>query len=428
MAMEKITRSNFYFRFTYGLTALALATLPFTRALIGPIAVAMLLLLIIDNRWKENFNSLKSNNLLPFVIISSAIFLTSLIGTLYSQNTSKAISDWEYKFLFFAFPLCIFPIIDNISIKQFRTLIVIFCSATLSVALINFVISAIFFARTGDSQQFFYIYATHLPLKHHTHPSYLSMYACVNWVMAAYFLIKSEAEGRWEKIIFWLCLFIFPIDIFLMNSKAGILIFGIFLLTIIVLLINRKRKRTVLTISVMLACLALALGGILYLWKTNEGRIGHALNSLMTANYDNPYDGTSQRVVVWKTALELSLENLPMGVGSGDVDNTLFQRYQDSGYTGLFAKKLNCHNQYLQNFLGTGLIGLGVILLFLIHPLVWAKKRRDFLLASFILIIGFNMLVESMLEIHAGTDFISLMYALLAARSAVKPIECKRSA
>ena len=96
--------------------------------------------------------------------------------------------------------------------------------------------------------------------------------------------------------------------------------------------------------------------------------------------------------------------------------------------TGLFAKKLNCHNQYLQNFLGTGLIGLGVILLFLIHPLVWAKKRRDFLLASFILIIGFNMLVESMLEIHAGTDFISLMYALLAARSAVKPIECKRSA
>ncbi|MBQ4434071.1 MAG: hypothetical protein II894_07950, partial [Bacteroidales bacterium] len=67
--MEKITRSNFYFRFTYGLTALALATLPFTRTLICPIAVAMLLLLIIDNRWKENYNSLKSNNLLPFVII-----------------------------------------------------------------------------------------------------------------------------------------------------------------------------------------------------------------------------------------------------------------------------------------------------------------------------------------------------------------------
>ncbi|MCC6180695.1 MAG: hypothetical protein IT237_02565, partial [Bacteroidia bacterium] len=83
----------------------------------------------------------------------------------------------------------------------------------------------------------------------------------------------------------------------------------------------------------------------------------------------------------------------------------LVQASEQEGMTGALRKKLNAHNQYLQTFIGTGLIGFVILLLMTIGVLVYSIYTKNLLLMLFSALTTSNFLVESMLQAQAGFIF-----------------------
>lgn len=410
--MEKLNREEFNKKISFGLLAAALATLPFTRFLMLPIALLLLVVPITDHLYAPHFKTIRQGRLLAPFFITLSIFALSLLGAAYSSNTGKAISDWECKLWFLAAPLCILPLYGKLSLQRIRTLLAVFCLAVTATAIGNFVISTAKFAQSGDVAQFFYINATHFFGSKPTHPSYLSMYSAFAWVTAAMLLAEKAVPVRPVRRLLKAALFILPAEIILLQSKAGLLVFAIVFVCTIIHTTRRRALPLWLGMLALACCIAAGIiGATGRISQTN--RLSDMRQLLHASELSNPYNGTLQRIAVWQTSCEAAADNLPFGTGTGDITDELCKRYEAKGYTYILAKRLNCHNQYLQNLVGLGIPGLLALLLFIGIPLWESIKHKDFLQGMGFLIIAGNLLVESMLETRAGSNFIPLVTMLL---------------
>ena len=411
--MERLTREKFNEKSAFWLLALALATLPFTRFLMLPIALFLMIFFLTDNLYVSHFKIIKENKLLFPFFITLSIFVLSLLGTIYSDNVPKAISDWECKLWFLAAPIGLLPLYGRISLKQIHILLIVFILSVTATAIGNFVISAVSYARIGELSQFFYMNATHFFGEKATHPSYLSMYCATAWVLSVILLVNNKLSLlKGIRILLIAALVILPADIILLQSKAGILLFALVFPCILIYAVRKKALPLWAGIAVIAGCLGLG-ATIVTSGVVPTDRLYEMGRQLEEENTVNPYNGTMQRVVVWQTSCEVAGENLPFGTGTGDVTDELCRRYEAKGYTYILDTRLNCHNQYLQHLVGLGIPGLMALLLFIGIPLWGAVRQKDFLQGMWWLLVAGNFLVESMLETRAGSNFIPLMTVLL---------------
>ena len=411
--MERLTRDRFNEKSAFRLLAVAMATLPFTRFLMLPIALFLMIVFLTDNLYIPHFKTIKEKKLLLPFFVTVSLFALSVIGTAYSANVPKAISDWECKLWFLAAPLGILPLYGKLSTKQIRVLMTVFCLSVTATAIGNFVISTAKFAQTGDVSQFFYMEATHFFGAKPTHPSYLSMYYTIAWIISILLLTdKSTFITRPLRAVLLATLVILPVEIVLLQSKAGLLIFAVVFVCALVHVVRRHIFPLWAAAAVLLGCVA--VGAVCLSGKVGStNRLGDLRQHLDSPEIANPYSGTLQRWVVWETSCELAADNLPFGTGTGDITDELCKRYEEKGYTYILRKRLNCHNQYLQHLVGLGIPGLLALLLFIGIPLWEAVRQKDFLQGMWWVIVFGNLLVESMLETRAGSNFIPLMTMLL---------------
>ena len=411
--MERLTREKFNEKSAFWLLALALATLPFTRFLMLPIALFLMIFFLTDNLYVSHFKIIKENKLLFPFFITLSIFVLSLLGTIYSDNVPKAISDWECKLWFLAAPIGLLPLYGRISLKQIHILLITFVISVSATAIGNFVISAVSFLQTGDTSQFFYQQASHFFGAKATHPSYLSMYCATAWLLSVFFRVNDRPVlSRGIRILLDASLIILPAEIILLQSKAGILLFVLLFPCALAYAVRKGAMPLWGGIAVVVGCIglgaAIAASGVL-----PTDRLYEMGRQLEEENTVNPYNGTMQRVVVWQTSCVVAGDNLPFGTGTGDITDDLCQQYEAKGYTYILDKRLNCHNQYLQHLVGLGIPGLMALLLFIGIPLWEAVRQKDFLQGMWWLLVAGNFLVESMLETRAGSNFIPLMTVLL---------------
>jgi O-antigen ligase len=87
------------------------------------------------------------------------------------------------------------------------------------------------------------------------------------------------------------------------------------------------------------------------------------------------------------------------------VGAVMDQAYLDRGYDALAEKSLNPHNSFLQLAVGLGIIALLWFLFSLIYPLPTIYKNHLWIYGFFLLSIGLNFMVESMLEKQSGVIF-----------------------
>jgi O-antigen ligase len=118
------------------------------------------------------------------------------------------------------------------------------------------------------------------------------------------------------------------------------------------------------------------------------------------------------RLVVWDVALE-TLNQHPLGVGTGDVKDVLINRYANLGLTKMERQKLNPHNQYLQTGVSIGYLGILLMILLLLFSFLKGLKSNNVILSAFVVMISVNMLFESFMEIQAGIIFCAFFLFLL---------------
>jgi len=197
----------------------------------------------------------------------------------------------------------------------------------------------------------------------------------------------------------------FFIFIILLSSKAGIL--SIAIVSFISAGYCLIRKKMILQALFILICMSLAFWFSFNLFPHSFGRMTRAGKLIASDEKvkNDTKEGTGERLLIWRSSLDIIKNNYLFGLGTGDVKDGLIKSYSARGISMAEECRLNAHNQYLQTFISIGLIGFMVLILMFIIPVFDSVKNNYLLYLLFLIIVGFNFLVESMLERQAGVIF-----------------------
>ena len=431
--MPNTRRQEIFRHINIAMLFLTAATFIASQFLFMSIACLWLLLALVEWNWKERYNTLKENRLLPIAGCFLGLYLCYLITPLWSENVGKAISDWEYKIWFLVAPICVMPLIPKLQRRQLSLALILFVTPILLWAIASMISSVYHYQQTGLTFHLFYQHACLQAffLPSFSHPSYFAMYEITAWIIAAEMLLRKaewmerRRVGIGVAVLMWTTLLFLPVHIFFLQSKMGFMLFGATLLIYVVIALNRGKRRWALT-ALVLAAIIGSVAGYIYkehgrMTKNCDNRIANSFINLKTADRDDPRESSAIRIALWKNAMEIGKEHWFCGIGTGDVLDELHEKSVEHQYKYISSGKFNCHNQYLQVWLGIGLPGL--ILFAAIFGIAFFTCVRKRSMAGAIIIATFvlNLFVECMLERYAGATLIPILTAVLCCMPPAKP-------
>ncbi|MBN2681605.1 MAG: O-antigen ligase family protein [Bacteroidales bacterium] len=327
-------------------------------------------------------------------------FLLYLVGMLFTENQNAGWFNLEVKLSLLFFPLIMSSLNSNYEGKE-QTIFKIFIGANL-IAGIVCIISAVVNYYFWNYNTFFY---AKLSIFHH--PTYYSMYIAFSLVLVLN-NIFTEKASRNKIIIYTILIVVFLTLVFLLSSKAGIISAFLAVAGYLTIYLFNKRK-------FFSSFAIIIIAGLLFFAAMNLNQRFTAINKLSNSEKidKNDEDSNVARLMIWKSALEVGMENLVPGVGTGDTKDVLMEKYLEKGLFNPLEKKYNAHNEFLETFVSLGFIGLLYILLLFAIPIIKAFRKKEFVALFFLLITGLNFCFESMLNTIAGVLFFSFFYSLL---------------
>ncbi|UKN03305.1 O-antigen ligase family protein [Paracrocinitomix mangrovi] len=356
-----------------------------------------------------------------FYLFFIALYLLFGLSLLWTDNLKLGQRDLEFKLLLLAAPL-IFTFI-NWKKRDLEFFFLFF----------NLVIFGIFLKNLFDFiviHELSWGWFSYESNAMNIHPTYMGMYAGFAAIIAFYqFVFKVEnsvlSKWSWTKYL-WLLFFIGNSTyVYMVSSKAGILglLLGVmFVLGALAFKVLKRRTFNVFLIFFFLT----GLLGVSYILTTAKfAKTTASLKAYISDSDAFRNENKDQiqsdvaRVLVWDTSLKLIAEN-PFGVGPGDVQQKLNQKYEEFGYVKLREKELNPHSQYLQTAFGIGIPGLVLLLCIFGYSLFSGIRRKSLLSIVFGLLILFNALFESILELQVGIFFVVFFTLILDSYSNYK--------
>lgn len=213
--------------------------------------------------------------------------------------------------------------------------------------------------------------------------------------------------------------------IFLLSSRTNVYaLFAVLYLSVLVFYLRFKK----LFHSV---ALLIAVTGLFWVFQTYNYRVmnlSKTVTSYITEEdilLENGYlvrhpesiDGVNIRFKMWETGAKLMRRYWLTGCGLGDYKEVLRSEYQYDGIDEAYQKGYDQHNQYIETFATSGLVGGVVLLSILFIALLSALRNRNYLLFCCLISIGLNMLLESMLNrFSASLFFVVAMLVSMQAR------------
>ncbi len=358
----------------------------------------------------------------PSLLLMILLYVVYIIGMLYTTNTKDGSQTIETKLSFLVFPLVFSPYAQTCKINLNKYL-KFFIYGSLVSALVRFgwafycFIKPVYVVLYGVPYDLGASYFYYTQLSVFFHPSYLALYYLFALIALVHLVTIGELKYNWKWV---LAIFLLALFILLLTSKAGWI--GLLLFTLYfsrLLILNKKIAQAV-------AMFGLLIGLFYFLniyftprFLTRIPKLSVITEAIKGSDNENKKittstDGSGSRVLVWKAAVEIIENNFLFGVGTGDAKDTMLEKYKEKEMTYEFENKLNSHNQYLNTFIALGVIGFSILLLCFAVPFYFSYREKVFLFAAFIIIVGFNFLVESMLERQEGVIFYAFFYSILS--------------
>lgn len=335
-------------------------------------------------------------------ITAILFFLAHLISTIYSKNQNSAWFDIEIKLSLFVFPV-IFLFKNNLLIKKKKNVLFSFVFGSIISSFIMLYGAFVNFNEFGF-KAFEYSKLSEIIS---FHPSYISMYLIFSIFIIIKYLILKKLNLK-QKILPLLSIIFLVIIIFLLQSKAGLLaiIFISFYLLIVSLI---KLRSLILKLSVTIIVMLLTL-----IFVQKSSRLEAMYDSVKDISSNNEdVTSTGIRYEIWKLTIAKIKENPILGVGAGDIKEELFKEYKKKNFTSALDKNLNVHNQFLETFLGQGIIGFSLLLALFYFGFREAHRRRNWLLTVFLMLTFLSFGPESMLNTQSGVIFFAFFYFFL---------------
>ncbi len=350
--------------------------------------------------FKFNFNSIKQSVLNKWYVIFPLIvyYLYDAIGLLWTNNIQSGLFDLEVKLALFLIPFIILIYTKNFSVQS---LLMSFIAGCLSASIILIINVAIYYFKTKELLTY-----SEFSLFHHT--SYFTWY--LNCASLGLLLINTAALTIPRKLIIIFILFFTSL---LCLSKIGIFTSSITIVYIIFFTLKQYSSKWKLPLLIS----GLSLIGIIFFLifnhiKTRFIETKNLIENLSTHSHQNItyLESNTMRVIAWSSSVDIIKTNFWIGTGTGDFKDEIVKRYNASHYKLLVEKRLNSHNQFLQDFAKLGVINF--ILLISVFVISFLKVQSP--ISRIIIIITFiNFCFESMLETQAGTIFFAFILSTL---------------
>lgn len=358
-----------------------------------------------NSTWLRN---LKYNKLLW---LPAFYFVWHLLSYLWSENKHYASRDLETKLSFFLLPLLI-----GATAPGQRQRLNFFISLTVGVMLNG--LWSLFnafqaYEADGLSSHFFYIELSRL-----IHVAYLTMMVtmCLLYLIYDLFYSRKMDPQPWALTTAMLLLCLFTV---LLDSRTAfftMLLAGLTFFIVTIISLNKVRNN----LFPLLLFLAL-FGTGYYMLSRVHNRMAELQNVVKTINMgeetsqqtEEDYGNAGVRPVLWKNAIAVISENTILGVGCGDLKDALKLQYEKSNFETGVKFNLNPHNQYLHTTVGTGVVGLILLIAMLFIPFFVAIKKKNWFIAACLSVFIMNTVTESVLEVQNGILLFTIVYSLL---------------
>ncbi len=234
-------------------------------------------------------------------------------------------------------------------------------------------------------------------------PSYVSLYILL---VLSYYL-KNELRSKSQVFI----VFILFVYLYLLASIAAYLML-IIMCVLLIFNISDKNKKYTMSLLFFLGFLVFMNNPKVFDFYSKVKDFKTTAN----AHIDNTTIEKS-RLLTWDASIQLIKEAPILGYGIGDTNEVLIERYKELDYFQNFNYKYNAHNQFLQTFLQTGIIGFGVLItIFIILAMRMNRSRNEF---AVFLILVISLFFESMLVRFNGIVFFSIIIPLLLKKRSI---------
>lgn len=402
--------------------------LAFYREIIPKVIFIWILSWLLTGNFRNKFSNLQ-NKLIFFIIIS--FYLLFVFGMIYTENIDSGLFDLTVKLPLFLFP---FVVISSKELykNKMKTILGSFVAGNIIASVICLIVALYHSVGFDGNHIFFnaaildknftfwksiiyggnYFFYSDLSA-FHVHPAYFSMY--IIFCIVILFSFFEDATKK-QKLLLSSIILVFSIMIFLLSSRAGIIIGALVIITNILILILKKTKLIprIFTIAFLFTLVFIAI--------TVNPRFSTFPETIKSykeyfsdhKNRDN-LEYNDSRVLIWITSAEIIKENFFIGVGTGDVKNSLLEKYKQKKLNSILNQSLNAHNQFVQTFISIGILGFLALLAMFVIPFYLCIKHRKYIYLFFLIICFINFLFESMLETQAGVVFFAFFYTILFA-------------
>lgn len=381
--------------------------LPLLPALSIALLILSFLVALAEKKWKQVNLSVQMRN--PWIILPAAFYLLHIAGLLWSQNLSFGWFDLQIKLSLIILPLLfmISPAADDESKKIFSG----FIAGCLSACIIMLVTAAVKFSIVPEKNYFFYIDLVK-PL--HFHPTYITVYLSVAALLVLNRIFRQEYRLRpYDTAV----LFFTGLTIALLSAKMAELTFLVSLIILLFLMLRWHSRQN--SIGVLLLFIVFCISCD-YVSKTFYNRFEAVEATLSKLEQKSEPSGekasesTDTRILIWKNGWILFRENWLSGTGTGDIKDEIIKVHQRTGFQAGVERRYGPHNQFLQTGSALGIAGLICLVLMLLLPAISAVRQQNIPAFLFLMLLGFNFMAESMLEVQSGVLFTGFFYGLFS--------------
>jgi O-antigen ligase len=320
------------------------------------------------------------------------------------------------RLIFILLPVLVLPVFIYI-VKKNHLAFLSFITGIISIAafLIIYIIYRAIHDYSGDTKLLLWFknnlfHYTSTSFSIFEHPSYLSMKIVWAMLLTVYFFY-----AKINKLILAIIFVLLSVTIFLLASKAGIIMWLILLLSFLIIFIGRKisstlfKYFTIVVISVTLIAVSFEI-------VKEIARINFFINHIKTGISQENVDwkNLDQRTREWYCSFQLIKEKPIFGHGIGRTEDRMVEEYFKNGWEEEGRLRLNAHNQFLETQMTFGIPGTLSLLWMLLTPLIFRKRLQyPDLATAFVLMMTFFLMFESMFVRQWGIMFFTLFYCLL---------------
>ncbi len=392
----------------YILALLTVFSMPFhlqlTRYLVGGLLGVWLLEMVVGRGVKAMLGHLLQQRLVWFVVVFYLLHVASLF---LSGNVDRALFDLERKLPVLLLPLA-FATMPSIRRRRRNYILLSFIAANLFVSLICL---GFFTARLTDAsylQKFlnYPLYRFYTDFSLFSKSTYFALYleVSVAFLLYLYHGGSPVKKGWLAAAAVFLTLLVLAV-----SSRAAIIGLMVVFVTTILMYGGRLRVK-VLSLAGLILLVAVVLGN--YRFRNYREMAGRLLRGEPIGQQEL-IEKDAMRLLIWDSALDLSLDHFWLGTGTGDVQEMLNNEYQRRGLHKHMDHNYNPHNQYLSSFLALGITGLVVMLVWMLWPLILTWRDKDYPGMVWMLMMLLHFFFESMLNRSPGVLLFAFFYSLL---------------